>query len=127
MERFFLRLPLSKPVIRNNYFVQIVQPNPSPIDIDPDELAWSNTSNGTEDAFAHGHPFSPSDEVKAIVKPEILRLRTERQTLRRLPRSGAVCFTVRTYLFKVEDLGRERGVPGRMASSVRSWGEDVQM
>ncbi|KDQ64983.1 hypothetical protein JAAARDRAFT_111140, partial [Jaapia argillacea MUCL 33604] len=140
LARFFKRLPVDKPVIRNNYFVQIVQPNPSPADIDPEELAWSNTTNGDEDAFEHGthgpeqqtvnttfvrSPDDPGSEPAYTVHPSTLRMRTERQTLRRLPRSGAVVFTIRTYLFPVEEIAKEKGAPGRMASAVRSWPEDV--
>lgn len=33
---------------------------------------------------------------KPLVRPEDLRLRSERQTLRRMPRTGAILFTVRT-------------------------------
>ena len=57
MDRFFRRLPLDKPVVRNNYGFQIVQvpearvPAPAPgslLDVDPDELAWAATMNGHE-------------------------------------------------------------------------------
>jgi hypothetical protein len=127
-------MPVDKPVIRNNYFFQIVQPSSVTSEwLDQDELSWSNTVNGPEDSFRHGHPFDPSknekaqeDENKLAPTPATMRLRTERQTLRRLPKTGAIIFTIRTYLFPVEELGKERGVPGRMASSVRAWGPDVQ-
>lgn len=36
------------------------------------------------------------DPPKPLVRPEDLRLRSERQTLRRMPKSGAILFTVRT-------------------------------
>ncbi|KII95957.1 hypothetical protein PLICRDRAFT_234134 [Plicaturopsis crispa FD-325 SS-3] len=126
LERFFRRMPVDKPVIRNNYFIQVVTAAHTSAeieDIDPDELAWSTTTNGPEDTFTHGNRFTPGAD--ALPTPATLRFRTERQTLRRLPRSGAIVFTVRTYLTPVEALGREKGVPGRMASAVRSWGEDV--
>lgn len=51
--------------------------------------------------------------------------RSERQSLQRLPRTGAVVFTIRTYFIPVTDLAKEPFVPGRLASAVRSWGEDV--
>jgi len=66
-------------------------------------------------------PFVPQP-TKSV---SCIRLRTERQSLRRLPRSGAIVFTIRTYLFPVEELAKETGVPGRMASAIRSWPEDV--
>lgn len=57
--------------------------------------------------------------------PGNLYLRTERQTLRRLPRTGAIAFTIRVYQTRVDELAEEPGVPGRMASAIRSWPEDV--
>ena len=59
-------------------------------------------------------------------------LRCERQTLRRLGRTGGVVFGIRTYMAKVlgdeggEGLVGERGVPGRLAGAVRGWGEEVK-
>ncbi|PFH52551.1 hypothetical protein AMATHDRAFT_74037 [Amanita thiersii Skay4041] len=124
LERFFRRLPVDKPVIRNNYFIQVVQPRGEESGIDPEELAWSTTTNGLEDEYSNGQRFSlPKRDMKPTA--ETLRLRTERQTLRRLPISGAIVFTIRTYVIPVEELGKERGVPGRMASALRSWPDDI--
>lgn len=138
LARFFSKLPVDKPVLRNNYFFQIVRPADDPArlsSLDPDELAWSDTTNGDEDHFEQTtkeptleaqqsgkvqfRPPQPTDSVERI------RLRTERQSLRRLPLSGAIVFTIRTYIFKITDLAKEPGVPGRMASAIRSWSEDV--
>ncbi|KAH0839611.1 hypothetical protein J3R83DRAFT_527 [Lanmaoa asiatica] len=139
MERFFRRMPLDKPVIRNNYFIQVVKPGERAqpavggpgsgtsegmtSDVDPEELGWSESTNGPEDEFVHGHGHSA--EPASYLEPATLRLRSERQTLRRLPRTGAIIFGIRTYLFKVEELTRERGVAGRLASAIRSWPDDV--
>lgn len=132
MERFFRRMPLDKPVIRNNYFVQVVKPSEMAqpeqgdemtSDVDPEELGWSESTNGPEDDFVHGHGHSA--EPASYLEPATLRLRSERQTLRRLPRTGGIIFGIRTYLFKVEELARERGVAGRLASAIRSWPDDV--
>lgn len=94
--------------------------------IDPDELAWGETVLGPEDEYGGTKGSSHGDPPVLIVTPQTLRLRTERQTLRRLPRSGAVIFTIRTYLFPVEELVREPGVAARFASAVRSWPEGVR-
>jgi len=140
MDRFFQRLTVDKPVTRNNYFFQVIKPASNkngPIvsksegtleddaieSIDPEELSWSISSNGPEDAFSHTHRVHMSRP--ATVTPATIRLRSERQTLRRLPRSGAIVFTIRTYLTPMEDLGREPGVPGRLASAMRGWSRDV--
>ncbi|KIK80278.1 hypothetical protein PAXRUDRAFT_833621 [Paxillus rubicundulus Ve08.2h10] len=138
MNRFFKRLPLDKPVIRNNYSIQIVKLFKVPeathkprldveeeilSDIDPEELSWSESLNGPEDDFAHGRSYGTGYVPQ--VDPSTLRLRSERQSLRRLPRTGAIVFGIRTYQFKVAELAQERGVAGRLASAVRSWPDDV--
>ncbi len=122
MTRFFRRLAVDKPVIRNNYSIQVV-PASNQDSIDPEELAWSTTSNGPELTFDDNRAHPPEPPV---VKPENLRLRSERQTLRRLPLSGVVVFGIRTYVFNVQELASEPGVAARLASAVRSWPEDVQ-
>ncbi|KAI0773761.1 hypothetical protein C8Q74DRAFT_779907 [Fomes fomentarius] len=151
MDRFFRRMPLDKPVVRNNYGFQVVQepaarrPAPAPgslLDVDPDELAWAATMNGDENKSEYErarHIFDQSDAATSKLEQEVeaeeegkekstltaLRLRTERQTLRRLPRTGAIVFGIRVYQTRLEELVREPGVPGRIASAIRSWPEDV--
>ncbi|KAH9950050.1 hypothetical protein B0H21DRAFT_21333 [Amylocystis lapponica] len=147
MSRFFRRLPLDKPVVRNNYGFQVVHPperaegtNNTMRTLDPTELAWSNTMHGDEDKVGYargahirtdeGTAKSEGEQKKkaglpfAVTAP-MVHLRTERQTLRRLPRTGAIAFTVRVYQTPIVELAREPGVPGRMASAIRSWPEDV--
>lgn len=143
MARFFTKMRLSKPVVRNNYFVQVVSPHPplpslvpstTPRAVDPDQIGWSDTTNGPEGVFDQGIK-GPRDDAQeeieefvppsATADPGLVRLRQERQSLRRLRRSGAIVFTIRTYIDKMTDLANEPGVPGRLASAIRSWGEDV--
>jgi hypothetical protein len=45
--------------------------------------------------------------------------------IRRLPKSGGVVFTIRTYFHPITSLAQEPHVPGRLASAIRSWGDDV--
>jgi len=134
LERFFRRVPVDKPVIRNNYFFQVVKPEEGRnatsnatsyeyTDFDPEELAWSSTVVGPEDDFISCH--GATSLKTPLVSPGTIRLRTERQTLRRLPKSGAILFMVRTYVFPITELAKERGVPARMASAIRSWPADV--
>ncbi|PPQ77299.1 LOW QUALITY PROTEIN: hypothetical protein CVT25_010881 [Psilocybe cyanescens] len=135
LERFFRRLPVDKPVVRNNYFFQTNRQDEVKEDsVDPEELAWAESTVGPEDAYEHGTAFkmiqteskrNGTEQETIATKVECIRFRSERQTLRRLPRSGAVVFTIRTYLTPVSLLAREKGVPGRMASALRSWPEDV--
>jgi alpha-1,2-mannosyltransferase len=111
MMSFFRRVKPEAPVLRNNYFVQV-----------DDALAWS-PSIGSEDATEDGAiGWYTAEKNKAI---EHHWFRSERQSLRRLPRSGGVVFTIRTYFHPVTEICREPYVPGRLASAVRSWGEDV--
>lgn len=49
--------------------------------------------------------------------PERMRLRVERQTLRRLPRSGAIVFTIRVYMTPLAELGP--GEAGWLAAAIR--------
>ena len=150
MERYFRRMPVDKPIVRNNYAFQVVQeaharrPPPAPgslLAVDPDELAWAATMNGheqTSDYVRAKHindQWDTSEDVAPGMRPGIsketeatpatLKLRTERQTLRRLPKTGAIVFTIRVYQTSVEELVNEPGVPGRMASAIRSWPEEV--
>jgi len=86
-----------------------------------DQLPWS-TSIGSEDGD-HGSLGWFSAEKNRAVKHHMFR--SERQTLRRLPRSGGVVFTIRTYFHPITEICDEPYVPGRLASAVRSWGPDV--
>lgn len=108
MTSFFRRVQPNAPVLRSNYFMQV-----------DDGLAWSH-SIGSEDSDGIG--WYSAVKNKAI---EHHWFRSERQSLRRLPRSGGVVFTIRTYFHRVTEIAEEPGVPGRLASAVRSWGDDV--
>ncbi|KAA1466040.1 hypothetical protein DENSPDRAFT_876198 [Dentipellis sp. KUC8613] len=155
LNRFFRRLPLDGPVVRENWLIQILNPAllnageapPAghPSLQDPDEIAWSTTMYGREEDYAHvpsSYALSrspPASEPTAVtppptpprkprsmppVTPATLRLRTEHQTLRRLPKTGAIVFTIRTYSTPVEQMAREAGVPGRLAGAVRGMSEE---
>lgn len=127
MERFFQKLDVTKPVVRNNYYCQVIQPLVSPGSegdpTDPEELAWAETSHGPEDSFQGADKIR--DATHPNPSPSLIRLRSERQTLRRLPRTGAILFTIRTYLTPVESLKDEPGVAKRLAGALRGWGSDI--
>ncbi|MCJ1479760.1 hypothetical protein MMC13_008446 [Lambiella insularis] len=108
MMDFFRRIQPNRPVLRNNYFIQV-----------DDKLAWSD-SIGPEDEDGIG--WNTADKNKAI---ENHWFRSERQSLRRLPRSGGVVFTIRTYFHPITEISLQSYVPGRLASAIRSWGDDV--
>ena len=108
MMNFFRRVKPDSPVLRNNYFLQV-----------DDSLAWSH-SIGSEDGDGIG--WFTAEKNRAI---QHHYFRSERQSLRRLPRSGGVVFTIRTYFHPITEIAEEPYVPGRLASSVRSWGDNV--
>lgn len=108
MLSFFRRMRPQDPVLRHNYFVQV-----------DEALPWSY-SIGSEDAVEVS--WNTAEKNRAI---ENHFFRSERQSLRRLPNSGAVVFTIRTYFEPVTEIVKEPFVPGRLASAVRSWGDDV--
>lgn len=108
MMNFFRRLKPEELVARNNYFIQV-----------DEELAWSY-SIGSEDS--DGISWNTAEQDRAI---GYHYFRSERQTLRRLPKSGGVVFTIRTYFHPITEVAQEDYVPGRLASAIRSWGEDV--
>ncbi|KUJ16954.1 uncharacterized protein LY89DRAFT_707355 [Mollisia scopiformis] len=110
MMNFFRRVQPNGPVQRNNYFIQV-----------DDELAWSS-SIGSEDGPEGTVGWFTAEKNKAI---EHHYFRSERQSLRRLSRSGGVVFTIRTYFHPITEICEEPYVPGRLASAVRSWGDDV--
>ncbi|PQE15453.1 mannosyl transferase protein [Rutstroemia sp. NJR-2017a BVV2] len=110
MMNFFRRVQPNGPVQRNNYFIQV-----------DDQLAWSS-SIGPEDGAPGTVSWDTAENNKAV---EHHWFRSERQTLRRLPRSGGVVFTIRTYFHPITEICEEPYVPGRLASAVRSWGDDV--
>ncbi|CAF3370487.1 unnamed protein product [Rotaria socialis] len=108
MERFFQKMTPEKPFVRYNYSIQT-----------DGELAWSS-SIGSEETFGRGRKDARTNPCI-----ENIHFRSERQALRRLPRSGAILFTVRTYFLPIIDISQEPSVPGRLASALRSWPDEV--
>ena len=90
MMNFFRRLRPEEIVARNNYFLQV-----------DDDLAWSH-SIGSEDSAVIS--WNTAEKNKAI---EHHYFRSERQTLRRLPKSGGVVFTIRTYFEPITAVAQE--------------------
>ncbi|KAM0718248.1 hypothetical protein Q7P37_006580 [Cladosporium fusiforme] len=110
MNRFFNTMTPDKPVTRNNYFIQL-----------DDGLHWSHRM-GEQKGEEVASWESANSRGLAV---EEIHFRSERQTLRRLPRSGALMFTVRTYFEPMTTIAKEPHVPGRLAEAIRNWDEDV--
>ncbi|CAF1943592.1 unnamed protein product [Rotaria magnacalcarata] len=94
MERFFQKMTSVKAFVRYNYSIQT-----------DGELTWSS-SIGSEETFGRGRKDARSNPCI-----ENIHFRSERQALRRLPRSGAILFTVRTYFLPIIDISQELSVP----------------
>ncbi len=87
--RFFHHLKAEYPVQRFNWSVQ------------PDQrLRWQD----------------PGDEP--VPEETELYWRIERQTLRRLPVTGAVAFTIKVYLYPLSELKQQRGALDALASAI---------
>ncbi|KND90838.1 hypothetical protein TOPH_04657 [Tolypocladium ophioglossoides CBS 100239] len=108
MMKFFQRLRCDTFYARNNYFIQV-----------DDELPWSPSIGGEDEPVVS---WGTAERHKAI---DHHFFRAERQTLRRLPKTGAICFTIRTYFMPITEVAEEDCVPGRLASAVRSWDDWV--
>lgn len=109
MEKFFTRLTCDKPVVRNNYFLQT-----------DDDVAWSS-SIGPEDVQEVG--WNTAEEATDINK---IYYRSERQSVRRLPISGCIIFTIRTYFLPITKMCQEPHIPKRLLDGILSWDDDVK-
>jgi len=101
VDRFLDRLRPDRPVWRRNWLVhdspELHQPGP------------------------RAHAGAPG--VPRV--PDGLWLRSERQTLRRLPVSGGVLFTIRTQQAPLAVLASRPHLAGRMSEAVRSWSDEL--
>lgn len=155
MDRFFTKMQPGghRLAERNNYFFQILSKSESPEKVrrlidgtlipdlvpgeegdlldDRTELTWGISTNGPIeywDASTKGprpREGVEIEEPKPINDPQYLVMRTERQTLRKMPKSKAVIFTIHTHIVPVQTMAEEVGVPGRLAAAMRSWPEGV--
>ncbi|KAF4499094.1 hypothetical protein FAGAP_4741 [Fusarium agapanthi] len=106
MNRYFDKMGPEQTITRNNL---------------DDGLHWSHRmgpQNGSD-------PASWAKANDKDITIEDLHFRSERQTLRRLPRSGVLLFTVRTYFEPICKIAQEPHVPGRLAEAIRSWDDTV--
>lgn len=88
---------------RPNFFVQVTEPNQTL----QDTLCWLDSPERNPE------PTRPDDVV----------FRWERQVFRRLPKSGAVLFSVKTSLRKLSEMNSTE--LRDFAIEARSWPEDV--
>lgn len=110
MNKFFYRLKPESPMVRYNYGFQM-----------DDNLPWAYSSLGDEDSDS-GWRFQ-TGEAKAISIDDIY-YRSERQSLRRLPKSGVIVFTIRAYFLPLVEICKEPFVPQRLLNGVLNWDEE---
>jgi hypothetical protein len=84
-----------------------------------ERLNWTMLDSPT--LFRPGGHFrrERNSNVTADNAGETLFLRVERQILRQLPRSGAVVFGIRTYVYPLGQIAADPAVAARLASAVR--------
>ena len=101
--RFFCRLTPESPMERSNYFLETKEP-----DEDLGDTLF--------------RPMALNEDQPGLSIDNIL-LRQERQTFRRLPRTGALIFSVKTTLNTFDELPVEQ--LQALATEIRSWPEDM--
>jgi hypothetical protein len=94
-DRFFRNLTTERPVWRAN---------------------WSVVESPT---LFHPQPRPPLPGLTAENAGELLWLRVERQTLRRLPETRAVIFTIRTLVRRLDEIAAAPAVARAMAARIR--------
>lgn len=67
-----------------------------------------------------------SPDITATNAGQMLWLRVERQTIRRLPISGGVLFTIRTYIYPLETVIQDPMVAKKLAASVAALTPEMQ-
>ncbi len=98
VDRFLDRLRPERPVWRRNWLVH-----------DSPEL----------------HLLAPSPSAIPPSVPRDLWLRSERQTLRRLPETDAILFTIRTQQVPLAAVAVRADIAAGLARAVRSWSEEL--
>lgn len=112
MNRHFDKLTPEKPILRNNFFLQL-----------DSGLPWSTRMGPQDGTQVASWETADSEGLKI----EDLHFRSERQSLRRLPKSGALCFTVRTYFEPITKVAEEPHCPGRLAEAIRGWDDTIKL
>lgn len=83
--------------------------------------------HATPELFQSGHRLDAATAAAVTPKNagERLWLRVERQTLRRLPQTGAVLFTIRTHITRLSEAIRDANSAQALALAVRTMPDDV--
>ncbi|KAJ6096967.1 hypothetical protein N7486_007713 [Penicillium sp. IBT 16267x] len=104
VSKFLARLSPTSPMERSNYFVEIKRPDENLF-----EILY--------------RPGSLCEKVLIDPSPNEIIIRRERQTFRRLPRTGAIVFGVKTYLTPISQLPMQE--LENLAKEMKTWPEYV--
>ncbi|KAK1144685.1 hypothetical protein N8T08_004989 [Aspergillus melleus] len=103
VSKFLTRLTPSSPMERSNYFVEVKRPG--------------------EDLFEILYRPTTLSENNPNPSPQDIVIRRERQTFRRLPRTGTIVFGVKTILTTLDELPMQE--LQNLAKEIRSWPDYV--
>lgn len=129
MDRFFARLETGKLVKRSNW--ALTTEGETLFSEGGNHLYSDGKTSETVDADYGAQQKSSSQKIdlqsqidaqKATVAIEECRLRSERQMLFRLPKSGAIVFSFKTYTYLLEDVKRD-GYAEELAQAIEGLGE----
>lgn len=88
--------------------------------LEPERPVWrANWSLVEDTALFHPHGRAPIPDLTPANAGRLLWLRVERQTLRRLPESRAVVFTIRTLIEPLTAIARQPGLAQALAARLR--------
>ena len=114
MDRYFAKLEAGKAVRRYNWSIttspdlylasgnHLYASGKTTAESGAEQLPSEKTSEDSQQGI---------EEQKRNVKIEDCRLRSERQTLHRLPKTGAIVFAFKTYQYRLEDIKAEGNGP----------------
>ncbi|KAJ5232121.1 hypothetical protein N7468_005077 [Penicillium chermesinum] len=104
VSKFLARLTPSSPMERSNYFVEVKRPGEA-----LSEILY--------------RPNALCEKALLDPSPEEILIRRERQTFRRMPRTGAIVFGVKTYLTPVSQLPLKE--LENLATEMKTWPDYV--
>lgn len=120
MDRFFAALPVGKVVKRANWSVQthgrLFAPVGNHMSVEEHAARLGSQSSSTDDTEKEA-----DEEEDEEIDMNATLLRCERQTLHRLPRTGALVFAFKTYVTSMREL-REEGSGEALAEAIEGLG-----
>ncbi|KAK0262679.1 hypothetical protein LTS09_003393 [Friedmanniomyces endolithicus] len=125
MDRFFARIEIGKMVRRSNWSIstndRLFSDGGNHMYADTEQGKPIETNNKTLDV---GQPDLDRkiEEQKRDVVVEDCRLRCERQTLHRLPKTKALVFAFKTYLYRLDEV-KEEGLGPVLAEAIEGLGK----